>query len=100
MCRRADSDGRGADDEATFSFLQSLDLEADNIRGALRFCLADPDAAELGLEMAAGLGRYWANRALSEGIHWIESLLERHGDNEARTRSCSIRPGLPRGGAG
>ncbi|MGO4690107.1 helix-turn-helix transcriptional regulator [Glaciibacter sp. 2TAF33] len=92
MCRRADSDGHAADDVGTFALLQSFDLEADNIRGALHLCLADPDAADVGLEMAAGLGRYWANRALSEGVHWIESLLQRRADDEAtRGRALFVR---------
>jgi predicted ATPase/DNA-binding CsgD family transcriptional regulator len=92
MCRRADSDGLEANDETTFAFLQALELEADNIRGALRYCLTEPDAADLGLEMAAGLGRYWSNRALSEGVHWIESLLQRRGGNElARCRALFVR---------
>ena len=38
------------------ALLDELDLEADNIRVALRHCLADPDGADLGLAMAAGLG--------------------------------------------
>lgn len=92
MCRSTDFDGREADDESKLKSLQVLDLESDNIRGALRYCLADPDAADVGLEMAAGLGRYWANRALSEGVHWIDALLERRGSDEAaRGRALFVR---------
>jgi predicted ATPase/DNA-binding CsgD family transcriptional regulator len=92
LCRRADSDGRAADGEDTLALLQSFDLEADNIRGALHFCLAEPHSADVGLEMAAGLGRYWANRALSEGVHWIESLLRGAARNEAaRGRALFVR---------
>ena len=77
LCRRADSDGHVADDETTLANLEALDMEADNIREALRYCLTDPASVEIGLEMAAGLGRFWTNRALSEGVHWIDALLER-----------------------
>lgn len=92
LCRHADSDGHEADDSARLAHLQELDVEADNIRGALRYCLADDDGAEIGLEMAAGLGRYWANRALSEGVHWIDALLERDGTDEAvRGRALFVR---------
>ena len=92
MCHLADSDGRGADDAATLSYLQALGVEADNIRGALRYCLSDPDSADLGLEMAVGLGRFWTNRALSEGVHWIDALLERRGgDDAARGRALFVR---------
>ena len=63
--------------------LDELDLEADNIRVALRHCLADPDGADLGLTMAAGLGQYWRHRAVSEGVYWIDALLARRGGDEA-----------------
>jgi predicted ATPase/DNA-binding NarL/FixJ family response regulator len=92
MCARADSDGRVADDEETLASLEALDVEADNIRAALRYCLADPGGVELGLEMAAGVGRFWTNRALSEGVHWIEALLDRDGgEPEARARALFVR---------
>ena len=92
VCGRADSDGRVADDERTLANLEALDVEADNIRAALRYCLADPGGVETGLEMAAGLGRFWTNRALSEGVHWIEALLERDGGEVgARARALFVR---------
>jgi ATP/maltotriose-dependent transcriptional regulator MalT len=92
MCRRSDFDGDSADDEAKLQSLGLLDLEAENIRAALGFCLADADAADIGLAMAAGLGRYWANRALSEGVHWIDALLARGGsDQQARGRGLFVR---------
>ena len=65
------------------AWLVELDLEADNIRAALRNCLADPDGADLGLTMAVGLGQYWRNRAVTEGAHWIDALLGRHGSDDA-----------------
>jgi len=92
MCRRAESDGRVADTETTLANLEALDAEADNIRAALRYCLVDPGSAQTGLEMTAGLGRFWTNRALSEGVHWIEALLERDGgDTPARARALFVR---------
>jgi DNA-binding NarL/FixJ family response regulator len=92
LCRRAESDGRVADTETTLANLEALEVEADNIRAALRYCLADPGSVQTGLEMTAGLGRFWTNRALSEGVHWIESLLERDGgDTTARARALFVR---------
>ena len=74
---------RGAEDVASkLAWLGALDLEADNIRMALRRCLDDPDAADLGLVMAAGLGQYWRTRAVSEGAHWIDALLDRRGGDD------------------
>ncbi len=92
LCRRADSDGREVDDESTLASMQVLDVEAENIRSALRFCLADRDSLDVGLRMSAGLGRYWTNRALSEGVRWIDSLLERPGGVEdVRGRALFVR---------
>ena len=92
MCHRADSDGHHADDAATLASLQAIDDEADNVRGALRYCLTEPERTDVGLEMAAGLGRYWTYRALSEGTHWLDALLERRGSGDgARGRALFVR---------
>jgi predicted ATPase/DNA-binding CsgD family transcriptional regulator len=92
MCRHTDFDSGQPDDESKLESLDMLDLEADNVRAALRYCLADPDGADIGLAMAAGLGRYWWSRALSEGVHWIDALLQRHGSDEAtRGRALFVR---------
>ena len=45
-------------DEAVW--LDRLELEFDNIRAALAFSVADPDGAEPGLRLAAGL-RWFCN---------------------------------------
>lgn len=92
LCHRADSDGHNPDDATTLASLQAIDDEADNIRGALRYSLAESESTDVGLEMAAGLGRYWTYRALSEGTHWLDALLERRGGNEAvRGRALFVR---------
>lgn len=81
-----------ADDGSQVEALNVLDLEADNVRAALRQCLVDPDGADVGLAMVAGLGQYWSNRALSEGVHWSDALLQRRdGDEAARGRALYVR---------
>jgi predicted ATPase/DNA-binding CsgD family transcriptional regulator len=92
MCRLVDPDGGAASDERTQESLHALDLEADNFRSALGYCLTDPEGVQLGLVMVSGLGRYWANRAVSEGVHWTGLLLERGGgDRAARGRALFVR---------
>lgn len=92
LCRCADSDGREVDDEARLASLWALDVEAENLRGALRHCLTDPGSAQVGLELAVGLGRYWTNRALNEGVHWLDALLALPvGDERARGRALFVR---------
>lgn len=83
LSRFTEVDDANADVASRLAWLDELDLEADNIRAALRTCLADPDGADLGLTMAAGLGQYWRTRAVSEGVHWIDALLDRRGEDDA-----------------
>ena len=83
LCRPSEGLRGAGDVESKLAWLGALDLEAENIRVALRRCLADPEAADLGLVMAAGLGQYWRTRAVSEGAHWIDALLDRPGGDDA-----------------
>jgi DNA-binding CsgD family transcriptional regulator len=95
LCRFTELDLTGPDDVSTLASLGALDLEADNVRAALRHCLADPEGADLGLAMAAGLGRYWRTRAVSEGAYWMGALLDRPGrDDTIRCRALFARIGL------
>jgi len=95
LCGAGNRDGRSARDAATVASLDQLDLEADNIRAALRHCLADPDGADLGLAMAADLGLYWRTRAVTEGGHWMPLLLDRRDrDDGVRGRALLARIAL------
>jgi predicted ATPase/DNA-binding CsgD family transcriptional regulator len=82
LCRLSEFDAAGVSAESTLASLDMLGVEADNIRAALRSCLADPGGAERGLSMAVGLGQYWRNRAVIEGTGWIDALLDRPGGGE------------------
>ena len=85
LCRTSEFDAAGIDGAARLASLRELEVEGDNIREALRSCLADSTGAEIGLSMAVGLGQYWRNRAVTEGASWIDALLERPGGDEALT---------------
>lgn len=92
LCRFTEFDAARPDPASQLASLDELDLEADNIRAALRHCLRDPDGADLGLTMAAGLGQYWRYRALTEGAHWIDALLDRRGGDDAiRGRALFVK---------
>lgn len=82
LCRLSEFDPAVGGDEGRLASLDELDLEADNVRAALRYCLADPMGAELGLRMAVGLSQYWRNRAVTEGATWIDAVLDRPGGAE------------------
>jgi non-specific serine/threonine protein kinase len=57
-------------DEAVW--LDQLEAEFDNIRAALAFSLADPDRAEPGLRLAAGL--HWFCNMRGHGVEVLEAL--------------------------
>jgi predicted ATPase/DNA-binding CsgD family transcriptional regulator len=95
LCRFTEFDHARSDAATRVASLDELDLEADNVRVALRHCLDDPHGADPGLRMAAGLGSYWRYRAVSEGVYWINALLARRGDDEAvRSHALYVRIGL------
>jgi predicted ATPase/DNA-binding CsgD family transcriptional regulator len=95
LCQVSEFDASAGGGAAALAALDELDIEADNIRAALRYCLADPDGAELGLRMAVGLGQYWKNRAVTEGTRWIEALLDRPGGDEViRCRALYVKVSL------
>jgi predicted ATPase/DNA-binding CsgD family transcriptional regulator len=92
LCRPTEFDLARPDVASQLALLDELELEADNIRAALRHCLADPEGADLGLAMAAGLGQHWRYRAVSEGVYWIDRLLARRGVDEAiRSRALYVK---------
>ncbi|MGO9081141.1 MAG: LuxR C-terminal-related transcriptional regulator [Streptosporangiaceae bacterium] len=79
-------------DEATW--LDRLEAEFDNIRAALAFSLADPDSAEPGLRLAAGLHRFCTMRGHGgEALEALTVLLERPDarvPTRARARALTV----------
>lgn len=67
-------------------WLDRLRTELPNFRAALAFCLARPDRARIGAEMAADLTRtrsWFFSGTLGEARHWLESLSAGLGPGEA-----------------
>ena len=92
LCRPTEFDLAQPDVASQLAVLDELDLESDNIRVALRHCLADPNGLDLGLTMAVALGQYWRYRAVTEGVYWIDALLARRGGDEAiRSRALHVK---------
>jgi hypothetical protein len=87
----ADTHLRGPD-EATW--LDQLEVEFDNIRAALALSLADPDSAEPGLRLAAGLHRFCIMRGHGgEVLEALNVLLERPDarvPSRARARALTV----------
>ena len=55
-------------------WLAWMDLEIDNVREVLRRCLIKADHRH-GVDLAASLCWYWATRATTEGVRWLDELL-------------------------
>ncbi len=59
-------------------WLDRLELEHENLRGALAWSREDPETAEDGLRLAAALFWFWYLRGyISEGRDWLEAILNR-----------------------
>ena len=56
------------------AWLDWLDLEIDTIRWILRRCVDRGDGA-LGLALASSMRGFWATRATTEGVRWLDQLL-------------------------
>ena len=58
-------------------WFRRLVADYDNLRAALHWSLSNPDGAEIGLQLAAGLSRFWyLHGDWSEGRHWLGRALE------------------------
>jgi predicted ATPase/DNA-binding CsgD family transcriptional regulator len=84
-CGQSGADARFA----LLEWLPWMDLEIDNVRSVLRWCLDHGDY-EWGIALASMLGWYWATRATTEGGQWFDQLLAA-GDPAARVWPWFIR---------
>jgi predicted ATPase len=57
-------------------WLERIDAERDNLRAALEWAFEN-DEADLAVEVAARLGRFWWVRGAAEGLGWLERGLAR-----------------------
>ncbi len=75
--------------------VQRLEVEVDNLRAALRYAV-DAGYPELGLNLAHHVWRFWqCSGRLTEGRHWVASLLELTGASEAaRANGLTALAGL------
>jgi predicted ATPase/DNA-binding SARP family transcriptional activator/DNA-binding CsgD family transcriptional regulator len=71
-------------------WLERLELEHDNLRGALSWALEGGEA-ELGLRLSGTLGEFWHMHAhLSEGRRWLDAALaQRDAPDSARAKALS-----------
>jgi DNA-binding CsgD family transcriptional regulator len=68
-----------------------MDLEIDNIRSVLRRCLIHADISR-GMDLATSIRWYWATRATTEGVRWLDELLATgRGDPEPQARAQYLR---------
>ena len=86
-CRRSEEGAR----YGLVEWLEWMDLEIDNIRSVLRRCLVHADISR-GMDLAASLRWYWATRATTEGVRWLDEFLATgRGDPEPQARAQYLR---------
>jgi predicted ATPase/DNA-binding CsgD family transcriptional regulator len=72
-------------------WLTWADLEIDNIRAVLQRSIARRDLAR-GLDIAAAIGDFWLTRGTTEGVRWLDRLLEASdAAPETEVRACYFR---------
>jgi len=69
-CRRSEAGAR----YGLVEWLEWMDLEIDNIRSVLGRCLSHADIAR-GMDLAASTRWFWATRATTEGVRWLDAFL-------------------------
>lgn len=73
------------------SWLQRLERDHDNLRVALERTARSPETAVEGLRLAGALGGYWwMHGYLSEGRHWLSTLLAATPDAPASIRAKAL----------
>ncbi|MGH3087669.1 MAG: LuxR C-terminal-related transcriptional regulator, partial [Rubrobacteraceae bacterium] len=71
--------------------IESLGMEIGNLRAALSWMLgAGEERAEMGLRLAAALGRFWDAHGPAEGRRWIEAALAESGERAAPVRAKAL----------
>jgi len=77
LAERAEPGMRGPDQ---IVWLDRLEAEHDNFRGALSWCLADEADVDRALRLAGALAWFWLTRAhVTEGRQWLETVRQRPG---------------------
>jgi len=70
------------------AWLERLDMEGDNLRAALGWCIERAADAEAGLRLAGALGWFWTMRGHpSEGRAWSAKALQRGSDARPALRA-------------
>jgi predicted ATPase/DNA-binding CsgD family transcriptional regulator len=86
-CRQSATGAR----QGLVTWLEWMEIEIDNIRSVLRRCVIHHDTAR-GMNLAADLRWFWATRATTEGIRWLDQLLAIGADDsEACARVQYLR---------
>jgi predicted ATPase/DNA-binding SARP family transcriptional activator/class 3 adenylate cyclase len=79
------------------SWLDRLEVEHDNFRAALSWCVSEPDARELGVRLAGTLHFFWYVRGhVAEGRRWLAEVLATSGAAEPTAAGAAALYGAAR----
>jgi predicted ATPase/Tfp pilus assembly protein PilF len=86
LAGRAAPELLGEDQELWFA---QLELEHDNLRASLGWCLEHEPV--VGVALAGKLGRFWYQRGYySEGRRWLETLIDRGAESDPADRAQAL----------
>jgi non-specific serine/threonine protein kinase len=73
-------------------WLDRLEVEHDNLRGALAWSQTDPSHAENGIRLATALYSFWTFRGhWSEGRQWLEATVPPMGDTPSHAHASAVQ---------
>jgi predicted ATPase len=70
-------------------WIDVLEAEYANLRAALTWCLAHPDALEIGLQLVGAIGAFWNYSYRKEGRRYIQKLLARDAPSKRSAARAS-----------
>lgn len=85
---------RAFEEGETGDWMDRLEDDNPNLRGALRHSIRDTGNIERGLRLCGALGRFWYIRGhISEAIHWTDKALALDNGRSKDARARALRTG-------
>jgi predicted ATPase/class 3 adenylate cyclase len=89
--RLADDAESGLRGPKQAEWLARLDVDHDDVRAALEWCLARTEEIEAGMQLAAAMSRFWWMRGvLTEARRWLTGLLDAAADVSSSARARAL----------
>jgi predicted ATPase/Tfp pilus assembly protein PilF len=72
-------------------WIRTIEIELDNVRAAIEWCLVEEGGAEKGLRICAALDAFWFNYgSMIEGLRYLQCLVEKSGSGTSPIRAKAL----------